>query len=101
VKVLQVAFSSAPWVRVMERTISWMAWGIMVLWVSGLLPIVLEEMEQITWKMGSSRSVGAHPDRRGADRGRGAHRHALDFRGHRGAAAASADRAATCRCARR
>jgi small-conductance mechanosensitive channel len=54
VKVLQAAFSSAPWVRVMERTISWMAWGIMVLWVSGLLPIVLEEMEQITWKMGSS-----------------------------------------------
>ena len=54
VKVLQAAFSSAPWVRVMERTISWLAWGFMVLWVSGLLPIVLEEMEQITWKMGSS-----------------------------------------------
>lgn len=54
VKVLQAAFSSAPWVRVMERTISWMAWGFMVLWVSGLLPIVLEEMEQITWKIGAS-----------------------------------------------
>ncbi|MDQ7742818.1 mechanosensitive ion channel family protein [Hydrogenophaga pseudoflava] len=54
VKVLQAAFSSAPWVRVMERTISWMAWGFMVLWVSGLLPIVLDEMERITWKMGSS-----------------------------------------------
>lgn len=54
VKVLQAAFSSAPWVRVMERTISWLAWGFMVLWVSGLLPIVLEEMEQITWKMGAS-----------------------------------------------
>lgn len=54
VKVLQAAFSSAPWVRVLERTISWMAWGFMVLWVSGLMPIVLEEMEQITWKMGGS-----------------------------------------------
>jgi small-conductance mechanosensitive channel len=54
VKVLQAAFSSAPWVRVMERTISWFAWGCMVLWVSGLLPIVLAEMEQITWKIGSS-----------------------------------------------
>jgi hypothetical protein len=54
VKVLQAAFSSAPWVRVMERTISWMAWGFMVLWVSGLLPIVLAEMEQITWKIGAS-----------------------------------------------
>jgi small-conductance mechanosensitive channel len=54
VKVLQAAFSSAPWVRVMERTISWLAWGFMVLWVSGLLPIVLAEMEQITWKIGNS-----------------------------------------------
>ena len=54
VKVLQAAFSSAPWVRVMERTISWFAWGFMVLWVSGLLPIVLAEMEQITWKIGNS-----------------------------------------------
>jgi small-conductance mechanosensitive channel len=54
VKVLQAAFSQAPWVRAMERTISWMAWGFMVLWVSGLLPVVLAEMEGITWKIGSS-----------------------------------------------
>jgi small-conductance mechanosensitive channel len=54
VKVLQAAFSQAPWVRVLERTISWLAWGAMVLWVSGLLPLVLEEMDQITWKIGAS-----------------------------------------------
>lgn len=54
VKVLQVAFTEAPWVKVMERTISWLAWGFMVLWVSGLLPLVLTEMEDITWKVGSS-----------------------------------------------
>lgn len=54
VKVLQVAFSSAPWVRVMERTISWLVWGAVVLWVSGLLPIVLTETEAITWKVGAS-----------------------------------------------
>ena len=54
VKVLQAAFSQAPWVRVMERSISWIAWGAMVLWVSGLLPLVLEEMDQITWKIGAS-----------------------------------------------
>jgi small-conductance mechanosensitive channel len=41
-------------VRVLERTISWLAWGAMVLWVSGLLPLVLEEMDQITWKIGAS-----------------------------------------------
>ena len=54
VKVLQAAFSQAPWVRVMERSISWIAWGAMVLWVSGLLPLVLDEMDQITWRIGAS-----------------------------------------------
>ncbi|MDO8904791.1 mechanosensitive ion channel family protein [Hydrogenophaga sp.] len=54
VKVLQVAFATAPWVRVLERTISWVVWLAMVLWVSGLLPVVLAEMDQITWKVGSA-----------------------------------------------
>src|SRR5690606_27900004 len=27
VKVLQAAFDDRPWVRVLERTISWVAWG--------------------------------------------------------------------------
>lgn len=54
VKVLQVAFATAPWVRVLERTISWVAWLAMVLWVSGLLPLVLAEMDQISWKIGST-----------------------------------------------
>ena len=54
VKVLQVAFRDAPWVRVLERSISWMAWLAMLLWVSGLLPVILEELDGIKWKMGSS-----------------------------------------------
>jgi len=54
VKVLQAAFQAAPLVRVLERTISWFAWGGMVLWISGLLPLVLEELDQIRWKVGGS-----------------------------------------------
>jgi len=54
VKVLQMAFKQAPWVRALERTISWLAWLAMVLWVSGLLPVLLAELEQISWKVGSS-----------------------------------------------
>jgi len=54
VKVLQAAFTTAPWVRVLERTISWLAWLAMVLWVSGLLPLVLAEMDEITWKIGTA-----------------------------------------------
>ena len=54
VKVLRVALASAPWVRALEHSISWIAWLGMVLWVSGLLPVVLNELDAITWTMGSS-----------------------------------------------
>jgi len=54
VKVLQVAFAHAPFVRVLERTISWLAWGTVVLWVTGVLPLVLHELDQISWKVGGS-----------------------------------------------
>ena len=54
VKVLQAAFQQTPVVRLLERSISWLAWLAMVLWVSGLLPVVLEELDQISWKVGGS-----------------------------------------------
>lgn len=55
VKVLQVAFRYAVWLRPIERTISWGAWLSMVLWVSGLLPVLLNELDQIHWKIGGSK----------------------------------------------
>jgi small-conductance mechanosensitive channel len=55
VKVLQAAFKTSPLVRLLEQSISWTAWIAMVLWVSGLLPVLLEELDQITWKVGSSK----------------------------------------------
>ena len=54
VKVLQVAYKNAPVVRALERTFSWLAWALMVLWVSGLLPIILDELDGIKWKVGGS-----------------------------------------------
>ena len=54
VKVLQVAFGSAPFVRMLERTISWLAWIAVVLWVTGILPLLLDELDQIHWKVGNS-----------------------------------------------
>jgi small-conductance mechanosensitive channel len=54
VKVLQVAFGAAPFVRVLERTISWIAWLAVVLWVTGILPLILDELDQIRWKVGGS-----------------------------------------------
>jgi small-conductance mechanosensitive channel len=54
VKVLQAAFSETPAVKLLERSISWIAWLAMVLWVSGLLPLVMDELDQISWKVGNS-----------------------------------------------
>lgn len=54
VKVLQVALPDSAWVRPIERSISWLAWLAMVLWVTGLLPRVLDELDKITWKVGAS-----------------------------------------------
>ncbi len=54
VKVLQVAFNEAPFVRVLERTISWIAWLAVVFWVTGVLPLILDELDQIRWKVGGS-----------------------------------------------
>ncbi|MFZ2394393.1 MAG: mechanosensitive ion channel domain-containing protein [Rhodoferax sp.] len=54
VKVLQAAFNDTPLIRLLERSISWIAWLAMVLWVSGLLPLLMEELDQISWKVGGA-----------------------------------------------
>ncbi|MDH4483333.1 MAG: mechanosensitive ion channel [Rhodoferax sp.] len=55
VKVLQIAFSEARWVRALENTISWLVWLALVLWVSGLLPVLLSALDQVSWKVGTTR----------------------------------------------
>jgi small-conductance mechanosensitive channel len=54
VRVLSAAFPASPWVRVIERSVSWLAWGAMVLWITGVLPTVMREFEDVSWKIGSS-----------------------------------------------
>jgi small-conductance mechanosensitive channel len=54
VRVLHVAFPASHAVRVLERTLSWLVWGVLVLWVTGLLPLVLRELEAIHWKLGGA-----------------------------------------------
>ena len=53
-KVLQAAFPQVGWVRPIERSISWLVWMAMVLWVTGLLPLVLQELDEIKWTVGST-----------------------------------------------
>lgn len=54
VRVLRVAFPQSHAVRVLERTLSWLVWIALVLWVTGLLPLLLEELEAIHWKVGGA-----------------------------------------------
>lgn len=54
VKVLQATFKAADWIKPVERSLSWLAWGAVVLWLTGLLPLILDELDQIQWKVGAS-----------------------------------------------
>ena len=54
VKVLQATFPQSSWAPPLERSLSWLAWLAMVLWVTGLLPLLLQDLDEITWKVGNS-----------------------------------------------
>jgi small-conductance mechanosensitive channel len=54
VKVLRAAFPESQTVRIIERTVSWLAWMVTVLWVTGIMPMLLDELEDISWKIGGS-----------------------------------------------
>ena len=55
VRVLGATFPDARWVRILERSISWLAWIAVVLWVTGVLPVMLDAMDDVHWKVGASR----------------------------------------------
>jgi small-conductance mechanosensitive channel len=55
VRVLQASFPQSALMRVVERSVSWVAWVAVVLWITGILPVVLEELDAIQWKIGSTR----------------------------------------------
>ena len=53
-RVLHVTFPQSSLVRVLERTVSWLIWLALVLWLTGLLPLVLQEMEALSWRIGGT-----------------------------------------------
>jgi len=54
VRVLSAAFPDNQWMRAAERTLSWLAWIVVVLWVTGVMPAVLEQLDGVRWKIGSA-----------------------------------------------
>ena len=51
-RVLMAVFHTSPVAALTERLISWLAWGFAVLWITDLLPLVVNEMEQIHLNFG-------------------------------------------------
>jgi small-conductance mechanosensitive channel len=54
VQVLSASFPKSPVVQLIERMVSWLVWLVAVLWITGLLPAVLTELEAITLVFGKS-----------------------------------------------
>ena len=54
-RVLTVVFPNWALARLIERLFSWMAWGAAVLWIVGLLPLVLAELDSIKFAFGKSK----------------------------------------------
>lgn len=54
VRVMRVAFPKSELVRAVEKTVSWLAWGGVVLWITGVLPSFIDALDAVHWKMGSS-----------------------------------------------
>jgi small-conductance mechanosensitive channel len=54
VRVLRVAFPQSKVVRVIERSLSWLVWIVLVLWATGLLPSLLAEMDALKWTIGGT-----------------------------------------------
>jgi small-conductance mechanosensitive channel len=53
-RVLRAVFPASALARLVERTISWVAWVAAVLWIVGLLPAVLAELDNITLAFGKN-----------------------------------------------
>lgn len=52
-RVLHAGFPDSALIRAVERTVSWIAWIGAVLWVTGVLPLLMEELDGIRWTAGA------------------------------------------------
>ncbi|HKX44021.1 MAG TPA: mechanosensitive ion channel domain-containing protein [Burkholderiaceae bacterium] len=54
VRVLGATFPNVRGVRIVERSVSWLAWIAVILWISGVLPLVMDAMAEVQWKIGNA-----------------------------------------------
>lgn len=46
-RVLRAAFPNSLGTRLLERSVSWVAWGGSILWIIGVLPLIMNELDDI------------------------------------------------------
>jgi small-conductance mechanosensitive channel len=51
-RVLARTFPGVAWVRMVERSISWIAWISVALWITGILPLILDALDDVHWQVG-------------------------------------------------
>jgi small-conductance mechanosensitive channel len=54
VRVLRASLPATSWVRTAERSISWLAWIAVALWILGILPLMLDAMGDVRWDVGNT-----------------------------------------------
>jgi small-conductance mechanosensitive channel len=59
-RVLTAVFPASQGARAIERVVSWVAWGLAVLWITGLLAPALDELDGLTFTLGKTRISVMH-----------------------------------------
>ena len=53
-RVLRSAFPGSAAMLAFERSVSWIAWIAVAMWITGVLPLILQELDDIHWKFGTT-----------------------------------------------
>jgi small-conductance mechanosensitive channel len=59
-RVLTAVFPASQGARAIERVVSWLAWVLAVLWITGLLAPAIEELDSLTFTLGKTRISVMH-----------------------------------------
>ncbi len=59
-RVLAAVFPHARWARILEQGVSWLAWGLAVLWVTGLWGPMMEEFDGLQLTLGKTHVSVTH-----------------------------------------
>jgi len=59
-RVLAAVFPNSRGARILEQVVSWLAWGLVVLWVTGLWAPMVDELDSLQFMLGKTRISVSH-----------------------------------------